>query len=52
MESLSIANLESLAVPSCANQKLEFLRWTKDADGNDKFCPFNAENYEVSVRAR
>ncbi len=42
MEHSSIAVTDpSLAVPSCANQKLEFLRWTKDAKGEAAFCPFN-----------
>lgn len=31
---------------TCSGVKLEFLRWSKDANGNKLSCPFNPENYE------
>jgi chromosome segregation ATPase len=42
----AVANFNNLPVASCAHQKLEFLRWQKDEDGNQRVCPFNAENYD------
>jgi len=39
-------NGDVLPVPSCAHQKLEFLRWQKDENGVVKQCPFIPENYE------
>jgi hypothetical protein len=41
-----VANFNNLPVASCAHQKLEFLRWQKDENGNQKQCPFIPENYE------
>jgi hypothetical protein len=41
-----IAATNVLPVASCAHQKLEFLRWQKDANGVQKQCPFIPENYE------
>ncbi len=43
---LAAAVGDVLPVASCAHQKLEFLRWQKDEDGNQRVCPFNAENYD------
>lgn len=36
----------ALPIPSCRNQKLEFLRWQKDENGRVKTCPFTPENYD------
>jgi len=40
------SNDVALPIPSCRNQKLEFLRWQKDENGRVKTCPFTPENYD------